>query len=164
MHNTIYNLQRVKEDRNADEKYIAEENQVLEEMNWLGAGADYVRECENEEVKTRKEDLKAYWAAKGLSTKESPNGNLLIERDQIEAYVGRQIERAREPINQLFKEKTNLPGLLYSIEHLLNDKAGLWFISDYRTLKTEYDFLSCLLNFSNKTFEMELLQTFDYHM
>lgn len=165
MHNTIYNLQEInKEDRNADEKYIAEEDQIMEEMNWKGAGVDYVRECKGNDLKAGEKVLKAYWTANGLPTKESPNGNLLIERDQIKAYVDRQMERARKTINQLFEEKTNIEMLLYKIEQLLNDKAGFWFMSDYGIPKTEYTFLSDLLKSGKKTFEMELLQVFDYHM
>lgn len=165
MHNTIYNLQEInKEDRNADEKYIAEEDQIMEEMNWKGAGVDYVRECKGNDLKAAEKVLKAYWTANGLTTKESPNGNLLIERDQIKAYVDKQMERARKTINQLFEEKTDIEMLLYKIEQLLNDKAGFWFMSDYGTPKTEYTFLSDLLKSGKKTFEMELLQVFDYHM
>lgn len=165
MHNTIYNLQEInKEDRNADEKYIAEEDQIMEEMNWKGAGVDYVRECKGNDLKAGEKVLKAYWTANGLPTKESPNGNLLIERDQIKAYVDRQMERARKTINQLFEEKTDIEMLLYKIEQLLNDKAGFWFMSDYGIPKTEYTFLSDLLKSGKKTFEMELLQVFDYHM
>lgn len=165
MHNTIYNLQEInKEDRNADEKYIAEEDQIMEEMNWKGAGVDYVRECKGNDLKAGEKVLKAYWTANGFPTKESPNGNLLIERDQIKAYVDRQMERARKTINQLFEEKTDIEMLLYKIEQLLNDKAGFWFMSDYGIPKTEYTFLSDLLKSGKKTFEMELLQVFDYHM
>lgn len=165
MHNTIYNLQEInKEDRNADEKYIAEEDQIMEEMNWKGAGVDYVRECKGNDLKAGEKVLKAYWTANGLPTKESPNGNLLIERDQIKEYVDKQMERARKTINQLFKEKTDIEMLLYKIEQLLNDKAGFWFMSDYGIPKTEYTFLSDLLKSGKKTFEMELLQVFDYHM
>lgn len=165
MHNTIYNLQEInKEDRNADEKYIAEEDQIMEEMNWKGAGVDYVRECKGNDLKAGEKVLKAYWTANGLPTKESPNGNLLIERDQIKAYVDRQMEHARKTINQLFEEKTDIEMLLYKIEQLLNDKAGFWFMSDYGIPKTEYTFLSDLLKSGKKTFEMELLQVFDYHM
>lgn len=165
MHNTIYNLQEInKEDRNADKKYIAEEDQIMEEMNWKGAGVDYVRECKGNDLKSGEKVLKAYWEANGLPTKESPNGNLLIERDQIKAYVDRQMERARKTINQLFEEKTDIEMLLYKIEQLLNDKAGFWFMSDYGIPKTEYTFLSDLLKSGKKTFEMELLQVFDYHM
>lgn len=165
MHNTIYNLQEInKEDRNADEKYIAEEDQIMEEMNWKGAGVDYVRECKGNDLKAGEKVLKAYWTANGLPTKESPDGNLLIERDQIKAYVDRQMERARKTINQLFEEKTDIEMLLYKIEQLLNDKAGFWFMSDYGIPKTEYTFLSDLLKSGKKTFEMELLQVFDYHM
>lgn len=165
MHNTIYNLQEInKEDRNADEKYIAEEDQIMEEMNWKGAGVDYVRECKKNDLKAGEKVLKAYWTANGLPTKESPNGNLLIERDQIKAYVDKQMERARKTINQLFEEKTDIEMLLYKIEQLLNDKAGFWFMSDYGIPKTEYTFLSDLLKSGKKTFEMELLQVFDYHM
>lgn len=165
MHNTIYNLQEInKEDRNADEKYIAEEDQIMEEMNWKGAGVDYVRECKGNDLKAGEKVLKAYWTANGLPTKESPNGNLLIERDQIKAYVDKQMERARKTINQLFEEKTDIEMLLYKIEQLLNDKAGFWFMSDYGIPKTEYTFLSDLLKSGKKTFEMELLQVFDYHM
>lgn len=165
MHNTIYNLQEInKEDRNADEKYIAEEDQIMEEMNWKGAGVDYVRECKENDLKAGEKVLKAYWTANGLPTKESPNGNLLIERDQIKAYVDKQMERARKTINQLFEEKTDIEMLLYKIEQLLNDKAGFWFMSDYGIPKTEYTFLSDLLKSGKKTFEMELLQVFDYHM
>lgn len=165
MHNTIYNLQEInKEDRNANEKYIAEEDQIMEEMNWKGAGVDYVRECKGNDLKAGEKVLKAYWTANGLPTKESPNGNLLIERDQIKAYVDRQMERARKTINQLFEEKTDIEMLLYKIEQLLNDKAGFWFMSDYGIPKTEYTFLSDLLKSGKKTFEMELLQVFDYHM
>lgn len=164
MHNTIYNLQGVnKEDRNADEKYIAEEDQIMEEMNWKGAGVDYVRECKEEELK-RKEDLKAYWEAKGLFTKESPDGNLLIERDQIEAYVDRQMKRAQKTINQLFEEKADIEYLFFNMNQLLDNATGFWFITDCGTLKTEYDFLDNLLKLGNKTFEMELLQVFDCHM
>ena len=165
MHNTIYNLQEInKEDRNADEKYIAEEDQIMEEMNWKGAGVDYVRECKGNDLKAGEKVLKAYWTANGLPTKESPNGNLLIERDQIKAYVDKQMERARKTINQLFEEKTDIEMLLYKIEQLLNDKAGFWFMSDYGIPKTEYTFLIDLLKSGKKTFEMELLQVFDYHM
>lgn len=165
MHNTIYNLQEInKEDRNADEKYIAEEDQIMEEMNWKGAGVDYVRECKGNDLKAGEKVLKAYWTANGLPTKESPNGNLLIERDQIKAYVDKQMERARKTINQLFEEKTDIEMLLYKIEQLLNDKAGFWFMSDYGIPKTEYTFLSDLLKSGKKTFEMELLQVYDYHM
>jgi len=165
MHNTIYNLQEInKEDRNADKKYIAEEDQIMEEMNWKGAGVDYVRECKENDLKAGEKVLKAYWTANGLPTKESPNGNLLIERDQIKAYVDKQMERARKTINQLFEEKTDIEMLLYKIEQLLNDKAGFWFMSDYGIPKTEYTFLSDLLKSGKKTFEMELLQVFDYHM
>ncbi len=165
MHNTIYNLQEInKEDRNADEKYIAEEDQIMEEMNWKGAGVDYVRECKGNDLKAGEKVLKAYWTANGLPTKESPNGNLLIERDQIKAYVDKQMEHARKTINQLFEEKTDIEMLLYKIEQLLNDKAGFWFMSDYGIPKTEYTFLNDLLKSDKKTFEMELLQVFDYHM
>lgn len=164
MHNTIYNLQEInKEDRNADEKYIAEEDQIMEEMNWKGAGVDYVEECKGNNLKAGEKVLKAYWTANGLPTKESPNGNLLIERDQIKAYVDRQMEFARKTINQLFEEKADIEMLLYKIEHLLDDKAGFWFMSDYGMPKTEYTFLSDLLRSGKKTFEMELLQVFDYH-
>lgn len=165
MHNTIYNLQEInKEDRNADEKYIAEEDQIMEEMNWKGAGVDYVRECKGNDLKAGEKVLKAYWEAKGLFTKESPDGNLLIERDQIKAYVDRQMERARKTINQLFEEKADIEYLLFNMNQLLDDKAGFWFMSDYGTPKTEYTFLSDLLKSGKKTFEMELLQVFDYHM
>ena len=165
MHNTIYNLQEInKEDRNADEKYIAEEDQIMEEMNWKGAGVDYVRECKGNDLKAGEKVLKAYWTANGLPTKESPNGNLLIERDQIKAYVDRQMERARKTINQLFEEKADIEYLLFNMNQLLDDKAGFWFMSDYGTPKTEYTFLSDLLKSGKKTFEMELLQVFDYHM
>ena len=115
-------------------------------------------------LKAGEKVLKAYWTANGLPTKESPNGNLLIERDQIKAYVDKQMERARKTINQLFEEKTDIEMLLYKIEQLLNDKAGFWFMSDYGIPKTEYTFLSDLLKSGKKTFEMELLQVFDYHM
>ncbi len=74
------------------------------------------------------------------------------------------MERARKTINQLFEEKTDIEMLLYKIEQLLNDKAGFWFMSDYGIPKTEYTFLSDLLKSGKKTFEMELLQVFDYHM
>lgn len=165
MHNTIYNLQEInKEDRNADEKYIAEEDQIMEEMNWKGAGVDYVRECKGNDLKAGEKVLKAYWTANGLPTKESPNGNLLIERDQIKAYVDKQMERARKTINQLFEEKADIEYLLFNMNQLLDDKAGFWFMSDYGIPKTEYTFLSDLLKSGKKTFEMELLQVFDYHM
>lgn len=165
MHNTIYNLQEInKEDRNADEKYIAEEDQIMEEMNWKGAGVDYVRECKGNDLKAGEKVLKAYWTANGLPTKESPDGNLLIERDQIKAYVDRQMERARKTINQLFEEKADIEYLLFNMNQLLDDKAGFWFMSDYGIPKTEYTFLSDLLKSGKKTFEMELLQVFDYHM
>lgn len=165
MHNTIYNLQEInKEDRNADEKYIAEEDQIMEEMNWKGAGVDYVRECRGNDLKAGEKVLKAYWEANGLPTKESPDGNLLIERDQIKAYVDKQMEHARKTINQLFEEKADIEYLLFNMNQLLDDKAGFWFMSDYGIPKTEYTFLSDLLKSGKKTFEMELLQVFDYHM
>ena len=54
--------------------------------------------------------------------------------------------------------------MLFNMNQLLDDKAGFWFMSDYGTPKTEYTFLSDLLKSGKKTFEMELLQVFDYHM
>lgn len=168
MHSYIYNLQRTKENRNADEKmdenYMAEEDDILHDMNLEGASADYVEECKGNDLKAGGKTLKAYWEANGLPTKESPNGNLLIERDQIKAYVDRQMECARKTINQMFEEKTDIKMLLYEIERLLDDKFGFWFMSEYGTPKTEYTFLSDLLKSGKKTFEMELLQVFDYHM
>lgn len=167
MHSYIFNLQRSKENRNADEKmdenYIAEKDDILNNMNLEGASADYAEECKGNNLKAGEKVLKAYWTANGLPTKESPNGNLLIERDQIKAYVDRQMEFARKTINQLFEEKADIEMLLYKIEHLLDDKAGFWFMSDYGMPKTEYTFLSDLLRSGKKTFEMELLQVFDYH-
>lgn len=112
MHSYIFNLQRSKENRNADEKmdenYIAKKDDILNNMNLEGASADYVEECKGNDLKSGEKVLKAYWEANGLPTKESPNGNLLIERDQIKAYVDRQMERARKTINQLFEEKTDI--------------------------------------------------------
>ena len=168
MHSYIYNLQRTKENRNANEKmdknYMAEKDGILNDMNSEGASADYVEECKGNDLKSGEKVLKAYWEANGLPTKESPNGNLLIERDQIKAYVDRQMERARKTINQLFEEKADIEYLLFNMNQLLDDKAGFWFMSDYGTPKTEYTFLSDLPKSGKKTFEMELLQVFDYHM
>lgn len=168
MHSYIYNLQRTKENRNANEKmdenYMAEKDDILNDMNSEGASADYVEECKGNDLKAGEKVLKTYWEAKGLFTKESPDGNLLIERDQIKAYVDRQMERARKTINQLFEEKADIEYLLFNMNQLLDDKAGFWFMSDYGTPKTEYTFLSDLLKSGKKTFEMELLQVFDYHM
>ena len=74
------------------------------------------------------------------------------------------MERARKTINQLFEEKADIEYLLFNMNQLLDDKAGFWFMSDYGTPKTEYTFLNDLLKSGKKTFEMELLQVFDYHM
>lgn len=122
------------------------------------------KNAKENDLKAGEKVLKAYWEAKGLFTKESPDGNLLIERDQIKAYVDRQMERARKTINQMFEEKADIEYLLFNMNQLLDDKAGFWFMSDYGTPKTEYTFLSDLLKSGKKTFEMELLQVFDYHM
>ena len=71
MHSYIFNLQRSKENRNADEKmdenYIAKKDDILNNMNLEGASADYVEECKGNDLKSGEKVLKA------LGSKRTPH-------------------------------------------------------------------------------------------